>query len=698
MKILYIGASDDLASSFIERMVKEEYELYLFSNLEVDGYKGKYKYYEMTDNATTVTKLLQSISPEVIVFAGNHFAEDGMYLELGKYYNLLLQVLRETKSLKQLKEFVLLSSTEVYDVKADVAYEDVEISPKCNKGIFFASLENSFVLYENEVDYPRSILRLSDMYSDNCSNNKYGIVNRAYRDIEMSNSEVLIENKHMQLLHVDDAIDALFRVIESQKCGCYNVASLQIVESKTLYENIAHKLNKSCDVSVDAAIPCPYINCDKIVNELEWVDRADILTDVSKGRIIFDKKKEVKVKRKWNMPKNVRELVENTLLFLVFFFIYTFTYDHGLFSSINWLLIYVILAAINMGVRQSIIAIVLSSASYLLVNRTSILQMTNFYSYSESILIIMQFIFLGMSISYSCELLKKKIEEQSNSLSQLTKEYREVEDINRQNVRIKKEYEKRLLESETGLPRLQTITKRLNKLSVDEVYAEVLHVFSEFLDTYNLAIYYMKDDTPRLRLMNSLGDSYFSVGKTWDLSNNSNMLNTLRKGEIYIGSVWKNEPAAVLPIVLENKTIAVIMLKVFSTKRNNLYNLNTIRTLGTIISDSIAMAIKYEEACRNTKYLTGTKILKKKAFSDKLALAKQREQRNLANYKIIEAVDISIPDMDRVRKEGLRETDYCGVLKNNKIGILLNNTTEVEVDYVIARLLDIGVKAEKYQY
>ena len=85
-------------------------------------------------------------------------------------------------------------------------------------------------------------------------------------------------------------------------------------------------------------------------------------------------------KKRKIIPKAIRQLAENLLLFAVFFALSRLCITHSLFSQIDWLMIYVILISVAYNIYQSALAAVLAGAAYLYGQNLNVLELNTFYS------------------------------------------------------------------------------------------------------------------------------------------------------------------------------------------------------------------------------------------------------------------------------------------------------------------------------
>ena len=76
MKIVYIGTGDGLAETLAERMGQEGDDVYLLSDKAIPQKpKGvsRHRFYRSPRKGESFEKLLRSISPNVVIFAGNNY-------------------------------------------------------------------------------------------------------------------------------------------------------------------------------------------------------------------------------------------------------------------------------------------------------------------------------------------------------------------------------------------------------------------------------------------------------------------------------------------------------------------------------------------------------------------------------------------------------------------------------------------------
>ncbi len=417
--------------------------------------------------------------------------------------------------------------------------------------------------------------------------------------------------------------------------------------------------------------------------------------DTKNGR----SKKKVRIKessKKIGLQNRLRRTIENLVLFAFFACLFLVTKDHSLFSKVDWLLIYVVLIALGYGVKQGALAVVLSSMVYLMVQGNSLWEMTNFTSYGESVLMMVEFIFFGIVVGYAADMLKERHRNDRLELERMSNSYENLKEINDQNVLLKNEYEKRVLDAKTSLPKLYSIVQRINVLDSNRIFMEVLTVIKELINTDTVAVYRVSANSSYLRLINSLNNESAMEGNSWNLKRYPKIERAIRNDQIYEGNVFAQEPAIVLPISSRKGCEAAIVIKELPMEACSRYSVNLLRTLLTLISDSLEKALRYDSALRKNRYWKNTNILNPAEFQKAIRLEAEKKNRQVADsclLKMCGADDIA-ETYQRAEKM-FREIDIWGMDERENLYVLLENTTQENAEYVRERLQKIGIKAEK---
>ncbi|MEG0775016.1 NAD(P)-dependent oxidoreductase [Clostridium sp.] len=698
MKVMYVGGYDELAQSFIERMNKEGHDVYLLSDNKFSGKFSKvlkYKYYKLSGRTNMTEIVFSSVLPEVVVFAGINYMNVLRSGSKEKYLITLDDILEQCAKYK-VKKFIYLSSHEVYGHQFGIISEENKVMPDTSKGRICAEGEYMTSLYKEKYGFQSMVLRGTEVYSENCSDKGKDFLSSLIRDLKLQSKINIEEDEFLQPIHVSDYVDAIKRVMESGDDGIYNVSGDFTISKGELLHLLCESFNIEADIKSEANAKVRNISNENIHKKLEWTDFRNLKNLIKEKKIVYAEDK-IKVSNKENkkLPPAIRRTIENIIVFIIFFLLYYFSNSHTLFSKVHWLLIYVVLISLFIGIRQSALSVILASCGYLFMQDVSIFEMTNFYSYGEAVLMIVEFVFFGICTSYTSDMLKENLQESQRNLKLLNSEYEELKEINKENVAIKMEYEKRILDSKSGLPKLYSVVNKLMVLQPERIFMEILNVISEMINTKTVAVYKVNGNSPYLRLVNALNEESIISGKSWNLENYPKIKGAIQKGELYHGNVLNKEPAAVVPIYYEGKSIAVILIKALEFESQTLHHVNLLRTLTLLITESVVRAIEYENYTRGQRCVKNTEILNSKEFKGIVLLAQEKKDKQLAEYCIIKLDNFTaVQDIYERALVCVRMTDYFGIDEEEVVYVLLNNTSEEDCEIVLKRLEEKGVKAE----
>lgn len=704
MKTLYIGTPDSMAKTIIERMGKEDHEIFFLSQQDFVKEKKptlKYKYYHISKKADINKEVFHSIHPEAIIYVGTNFLTEKWQMnDITREYLSELSASLEYALQEETKVFVYLSSFDVYAKGLTKIDEMSEVCPVSLKGMMHAEGENMVEMYRKRGNMRGVTFRCADIFHYCYEETKCDFFDDMVETVFQKQDIVLEKEEYLQPLHSSDLADAISRILESTKDGTFNLCSSVIQKRSELFQMIAKKINKEMLVIVtdnDEQSEIFYSN-EKAKKQLEWSDRKNLNTLLDREKInLYLNKNEVNKKEKHRGKGTstvIRRLAENLFVFAMLYLLQYVFRDNTLFSSIDFMLIYVVLISVFFGIYHSALAIVLASIVFLSGENVEFMQMTNFYSYVGSVLKIAEYTFLGIVVAYTTEMLREELRMHRDELEMLTEELTELKVINGENVFIKNEYEKRLLNAKNSLPKLYSIIHKISVLDPEKIFDELLNVVADVMETKTVSVYLTKKNSSYARLMASMGEAPFAGGKSVDLSVYHNLYTSVTKGELYIGKKWHHEPAIVAPVMNRGECIAIIVINELPFHKLTLYQINLLRTLMILISEAIAKAMEYEEISRKERYVEQSDLLIYDEFVKKVQICYEKQNKNHGQCTVLK-VDTKkdlLASYNQIA-EFFRTTDILGINKMNEICILLGNNSYDEALKVLTRLSDHEIVA-----
>lgn len=699
MKIVYVGSGDYLAAGILEKLTKEEHELFLVSDKDIkteDGRSSQHKFFNISDNPKIVDDIFASARPDAVVFTGLKYLNEDWNRGKEDYYSLL-SIILETSAKFKVGQFVYFSSLDVYgEEEADDVSGLCKLSPQTKKGFYHVQGEAMVELYQNRYPMYCTILRCADIFSNKYIIGSGEFLARMAQEILEQEQIIVKEDKLLQPLYVADVAEALKRILGAKVNTIYNLCSSYVLKKSEIYEELARAQGLERAITVENEVNEGWrAENKKLKSQHEWTDfwRLDVMLKSNDIQFISPEVKEKRSKRREKEISEIHRTIENVIVFLGFLLMFYLTINHALFSKINWLLIYILFISLFFGIKQSALSVVLSSIAYLSYQQINLKELTNFASYVEYLLTIVNFIFFGVVVAYVVDFIREELRIRTQDLQFMEAEYEELKEINKNNVFIKNEYEKRILESKTGLPRLYSMLSSLNVLEPERILMQIIQVVGELLDTNTVAVYKVSQKSSYLRLVSSMNQESIMDGNSWNLAKYPNIQEALKVQDIYEGDIWNGEPAVVASVRNKEESIALIVIKNLPMERMTLYHMNVLRTLDNMIAEAMNRALEFESVVQNSRYIEGINILKSEEFKKVIKIADEKSQKNLAPYSILR-VDIPVGEGYPIITKLLREVDYMGVNEQGILYVLLNNTSAKDAQFVLKRFQEQNVQAQ----
>ncbi len=696
MKIVYIGAGDALAETLAERMGQEGNDVYLLSDKALPQKPrgvALHRFYRRPRKGEAFGKLLRSIAPDCVIFAGNSYIDSAREEESDEDVALLARTLRTAAAFPGVR-FLLLSSTEVYGNTEGRASESAECAAVSERGIRFIREEQLVDIYRRQHGVDAVILRASQLYTDRPREDGGDFLSRTFSAAVQG--EAHMTEDVVQPLHISDFVDAIKRVAGAGEQSIYNVCGSAEISARRLYQLACwHQELQEPEIRWEEPGCVTLADSALIRQELGWSDLRNLEAQLKKGEITYERvRAKSRTRKKWAIPTDLRQMVENLVLFEAFFLLTSLCGSNTVFSQINWLMVYVIVISTFYNIYQSALAAVLAGGAYLYGQGLSLLEMTTFYAYADTVVAFMQFVSLGLLVSYTTNTLRQDAWSVRKDLEMLKEEYEDLKAVNEENVLIKNEYEERLLTSKTGFPKLYDLVSRLMVQEPERILMETMQVISELIRTDTVAVYQGQAGSPWLRLVGALGDSSVMDGKSWNLVDFPRIYHAVARGELYQGELGSREPAVVLPVVCRDTPAAVVLIKTLPYECETMYHINLLKTMSLLLRDAMEKALQYEELSRAERYVEGTDILRPEAFHKRVLLAGEKAEKGVAEYCVVELVySGSLTESAAMAGRMLRVADCLGTDGKGGLFALLNNTGPESLEYLQDRLLTCGVEA-----
>lgn len=665
MKILYFGLADELAENVVQALLKEGNSVSAVIDKKkfLKGLKCKIHEYNVRQFDSQIGAIMKFEKPDAIIFAGKI-----MNNELGEEsndYDQMHHILVEAEKNK-VRKFIYLSSIEVNHIND-------EYKEQSNWCLYHAQQEYMITLNAHRAGMQTIILRSSPMF---CG---------AEESKMKAADTVFLPERIVQPIHIKDVAIAVSRFVEE------NRGDLTI----NLCGSTAFTLEKESENLQCRTCESEYNN-EEAKKLISW---TDFHTFVCTENILLqnENKQEQKKKQVIKISKKksfIRAFIENLVIFALFVIPEMFFVDHSLFQNVNWMLIYIVIVSLYLGILQSAFAVLFASVLYLYIHDVDVFEITSIFSFLEYLIMIAEYIFFGIAVGYYNNVIRNQLLDKEMDYDLLKEDHLELKNVFEQIVRIKDEYEQRLINSQNTIPKLNSLMNKLNVLIPGKIFIEVNYVVSDLLRTETVAVYRADKNSKYLRLLASLNEKSTFGGKTWNLETFPEIDEKIQKGEIAIGKAWTEEPAMTIPIRSGSDVISIIVIRELSLETRSLYYLNMMRTLSELISNAMTRAVDYERLMETRRYIEGTNVLNHEEFKNQLEIHREMKNSKIASFTVLRIAARDWREIYILVDKALRTVDYIGLNDTDELSVLLVNTGNEESHTVVERLKTIGIEAQ----
>lgn len=724
MEVLLVGSDNELMRTMINKLNKEGHRCYVLTGNknQVGSYKNAYEKYRFPYESDCLKEIFDSVRPDVTIFLGiydNNFDWSDPRKESVRYQTALQNVLTSFSMLKG-GRFIYLSSEEVYSQSyPNDIDEREETSAYSFRSVAIAQGEDVCRNYKQTMGIDTVILRMDHLYvipDKDIDNNQFAIESNpcARMCIEGIKTGCIQanENKVLSLLYVDDAVEAIYKIVaaSSHKQEIYHISSGEEINEMDLAKMIQKEMGK--DVSIT----------DNTVGSVMRVILENRAFASEFGLTIFHHVNEIIVKmvkyiqrysnsfvnledirgnRRRNWKQTLRVIIdalipfiENMICFIPFFMLNNRAVGSRYFTKLDFYLLYVLLFAIVYGQQQATFSAVLAVIGYCfrqMYTRTGLEVLLDYNTYVW----IAQLFILGLAVGYMKDRLRTIRNENKHEVQYMVTQLDDIQDINTSNVRIKNMLEVQLVNQNDSFGKIYEITSSLDQYEPSEVLFYAAEILAKLVDSKDVAIYTVANRS-YARLFSATSPKARELGNSIEYTKMEDMYNLLKEKRVYINrSMDPQYPLMADAIFAEDEMQLILMVWGIPWERMTLSQANMLIIIGYLIQNAVLRANRYLDALEKQRYLEGTKVLDIEAFESLARAYLTAKNKGLTECTILE-VDTEGKDLESSGNELaklMRQSDYIGKMANGRLYALLSNTNTEDADYVIRRFENVGYKS-----
>lgn len=721
MDVVLTGSYSYVMKSLIQKLNKEGHRVFVISGnrFSQKKYPKVFEQYDFVYESSSMREIFESINPDAVIFMGafdHSFNWKKQELEQVRYNTGLTNVLLAATALAKPVRFIYLSDQDVFSVHSPV---DLKEHDKFSAVGFKAMAVRQGELvcgnYQKTNNFDSMVLRLDHLYGMPLSQEDLmEPFASMVRDGLRGGRIFANKNNVYSMLNVSDAVEYIYQILaaKSHQYHVYNLSSNEVYDEVELARMVASGMHPGVTVE-ERTLGNPFrlvLSRERFATEFiaKVYNHTDECVPVIAGEIAANERKffafgggkESFLRRLWNratlLVKIVLPYLETAALFIPFFMLNNRATGSEYFSNLDFYLLYVLLLAIIHGQQQALIAAVLATAGYLFRQQYTRSGFDVLLDYNTYVWIAQLFI-LGLVVGHMKDRLRNVREEDMHEIDFLNTQISDISDINATNVHIKNIMEEQIVNQNDSFGKVYEITSSLDQYEPEEVLFYAGEVLKQLIHTEDIAIYNVANGD-YARLFVSTSKKARSMGNSIEYPKLGELYEAISKDQIYINHDMNPDYPLMADAIYSGANIElIIMIWGIPWDRMNLSQANMIRVAGYLIQNAVLRANRYMEALQADRYVKGTNVLGRDAFLILMGAFLNARSKDLTECCVLRVLPVENEDKTAIAttiEKKLRNTDYIGFGPEDDLYVLLSNSNEDNVGYVMNRIREAGYETE----
>ena len=609
--------------SIVDKLLKEKCTLYQI--VGEDGLKGvqtnnKIVTYTASLDDEYIQYIIKSIMPDAIIFTGafdeRYFWSD-YHRCSSKYMSELTNIIVTAADL-EIKKFIYLSSLNVYGFDSSgVVTEETPVAPSNMKSIIVAQGETICENMSESGKINAITLRFGTIYGSTRLDNIQSdyIVNKCYK--ALVEKKIVVNNQVMPIISVQDVAIAVYKAIYlDAESGVYNVCDNATISDADISDIIIKAYAgldiekeednkfKRQDYTIDGSKFNSMYSFFQKTNYEEGILATTkfVKENISRfGRSSNRRRGDSDRENLWFYLKFLGEkllpYVENIIVFCLFSFFKYFLSDNQFLSSIDIMVLYIIIVSVAFGKQQAVISVLFTLFYTLFDSRdkydTLITLLVNYGFLTK----IMFYFIIGMIVGHTRDMLRQRIVTNEDRIEYLESEYAKLNEINDVTVMVKQALEERLLSQGDSLARVYAIIGQIDGFMPPKAYIASIEVLSELLKSEHISIYTRSSKDKIFDLEYYSSEYAKTLGKQVNMLDYPDILICLNNNVIFNNKeLKKGFPLLASAVRREGVIESVVMVWDIEFEGLTLYHINLFITMTKIINRAVIKSLDYRDS------------------------------------------------------------------------------------------------------
>lgn len=367
------------------------------------------------------------------------------------------------------------------------------------------------------------------------------------------------------------------------------------------------------------------------------------------------------------------------------------------FRMLDFRLLFVVLSGTLYGMNEGVLAAALAAVSLVLgYMRQGTAPVLLFYEPSYWLAFLAYFLagsVCGYVQMHNTET-NRFVQEESQLVQQRMKF---VQQLYQDALEEKRLLRQQILGRKDSYGKLYAVTKRLDVLQPQEVCRRALQVLEEVLETQSLA-FYRVDDTGCTALLEAASPAWAErAPHSFRLEAYEKVLHGMEQDGVWVNRSLQAELPFYAAAMRRNGTIKVLLVQ-FDAQESDftLYYQNLFYIFSGLVETALNRAFAYEAATARERYLSGTRVLRKTYFAQRLAAACALQEEKRARYLLLRlsgSFQTGVQLWERLQHL-IREGDAVGIAADDSFCLLLGQADEWTLPEITRRLAAKGISAQ----
>lgn len=715
-KVLLTGGHGFMGKAMAELFFKEGWDVFIVddgSSPAIGSMSTDYTYYPYSVTDQRCEEIFRVHNIDLVIHNAERstsFRKDN-YLENNEINFLGLVNMLHLSTDYNVKQFYLVSTGSVVSANHQEADEEEE-STVVNLRTLQKSTNESYALYWRKVFHlDVTVLRFSTIYGPG-QLPSHGVVAEFMQDMLEGNEYHLAgpDTQTRDFLYVNDAAFAVYCAAQRGYRGIrLNISSGEAVSFKDFVDtckkvmpNVRYR-QEDGKTSVFQRAILDNTRCKK---KLGWDVKFSLLEGLTKTYNWYkdwnlnEKKrqeKELRERKYKTMIEKVRPYAENIAFFLVM--VVLMLQQKGSIVNteigLDFNYVYIAIMGLLYGKKQSIPAVVLSTALLLYTFLHNGADLVALLYLPQHLLHFASYLFVGVLTGYITDNKNRLVAEETYQKEKAVERYNFLENMYTENVDVKNKLYHQIVNSDDSIGRIYRVIRKLDSVEIENVFTKAAEVTAEVLNVEHVVLYVVSADGKYLRQKVRYGEQLKNGMHSLKLSDMPYLAKVFTEKTVFVNrELEKGLPDLAAPIVYQDKVIAIVGIFDMKFDQWSLYQQNMLSMTTRLIAAAMGKAYQYEESIQSQKYLGTTRILRDTEFDKICAEILQRNQIQPADLeKNILRISTPIDDyetLDEVLSKSIRTEDFIGV-KNGQVCILLIDATDGAVKVIRDRLMQQGI-------